>query len=175
MALTCGDRESPSEMMRLIAVAGNCVLLSAVVTGVCPSCAPVKSVGGLTALISYIRRSWQATGLDAAEQDPVRRCRVAGYAAGSTAPTLDRSWPRPAPHCLFIAARYSGQLYRRTAVITTWRPKGRSAAPPGKPRRSRTRAARARKRAGGAPSPGRNTTGRSSRRCRRAAGRGLRG
>lgn len=48
MALTCDDREPPSQMMCLIAVACNCVLLSAVVTrGVCPSCAPAKLVGGL--------------------------------------------------------------------------------------------------------------------------------
>jgi hypothetical protein len=40
MALTCGDRESPSEMMRLIAVAGNCVLLSAVVTRGLPQLCP---------------------------------------------------------------------------------------------------------------------------------------
>lgn len=40
MVLTCGDRESPSEMMRLTAVVGNCVLLSAVVTGGLPQLCP---------------------------------------------------------------------------------------------------------------------------------------
>lgn len=40
MALTCGDRESPSQMMRFGAVVGNCVLLSAVVTGGLPQLCP---------------------------------------------------------------------------------------------------------------------------------------
>lgn len=40
MVLTCGDREWPSQIMRLIAVACNCVLLSAVVTGGLPQLCP---------------------------------------------------------------------------------------------------------------------------------------
>src|SRR4051812_14551764 len=48
MVLTCGDRESPDEMMRLIAVADNCVLFSAVVTGGLPQLCP-SEIGERTA------------------------------------------------------------------------------------------------------------------------------
>ena len=40
MVLTCGDRESPSQIMRFSAVVGNSVLLSAVVTGGLPQLCP---------------------------------------------------------------------------------------------------------------------------------------
>lgn len=70
MALTCGDRESPSRMMRLIAVSCNRVLFSAVVTGVCPSCAPVKLVRGLRrACVEHLAHSASDVSLDPADQD----------------------------------------------------------------------------------------------------------
>ena len=54
MVLTCDDRESPSEMMRLTAVVGNCVLLSAVVTGSLPQLCP-RGISERTARIRFER------------------------------------------------------------------------------------------------------------------------
>src|SRR4051794_24212804 len=52
MALTCGDRESPGEMMRLIAIACNCVLFSAIVTGGLPQLCP-SEISERTARIRF--------------------------------------------------------------------------------------------------------------------------
>lgn len=64
MALTCGDRESPSQMMRLIAVACNCVLFSAVVTGGLPQLCP-SEISERTARVRFeqtrgrhVARAW---------------------------------------------------------------------------------------------------------------------
>lgn len=79
MALNCDDRESPSQMMRLIAVACNCVLLSAVVTGGLPQLCP-SEIGERAARVRCEQTCGRhgTPGLEPVEQHQVERCRAAG-------------------------------------------------------------------------------------------------
>jgi hypothetical protein len=79
MALTCGDGESPSEMMRLIAVACNCALFRAVVTGGLPQPCP-SEISERTARIRCEQTCGRhgTPGLEPVEQHQAERCRAAG-------------------------------------------------------------------------------------------------
>src|SRR5881398_2474719 len=85
MALTCGDRESPGEMMHLTAVVGNCVLFSVVVTGGLPQLCP-SEIGERTAPRAY--RTSGASGRRRVRLDPADQDRPCGVVRSDQRPWL---------------------------------------------------------------------------------------
>src|SRR5438128_1179219 len=99
MVLTCGDGESPGEMMRLIAVGCNRVVLSAVVTGVCPS--EISERNG-RARIEHPEQPGEAVhcvhrgGLPARTDGSGDKVLVGGRLPTSELPSRRRLWPQGA-------------------------------------------------------------------------------